>query len=249
MSDRAESHRYDSGVTEPTKAHTEPANLQPGQWTLRHLIIVLAVVAVGSAIVAPWLRLLSARQLAITGAAWATALIVAACFFNLGTFVRKRQLKGAGKCLLRVDFSLRAGHQWLWWSNVLIAIFLGVLLTAYLCIAPPSRDLDLSLALQIFNPSFLLGITLGNVLLWSSNAYGRFEICENGLVIQKSIFVRWSKITRVEWTDEPRGTLVVYANHTRHVLPIDAKDREAVRDLIAAHWSGTHRPTATEPQR
>jgi hypothetical protein len=247
MSDKSQSHRYDSGVTEPSATRIEQSKLQPGQWTLRHLVIVLAVVAVGSAIVAPWLRQISARQLAFAGLAGMVAMATAACLFGVGVWARKHQVAAAGARLLEVELTGWHAFNWLWWFFLIASFFNLGLSAIFLLNLPSDGEVPWHMAFGTVGQGFNLGAVFGNLLLCFSNANCYFELCEKGLLIQKVHFVPWNKITRMEWTDGPRGALVVYANRIRHILPMDAAGRETVRDLIAAHWSGTQESTAAAP--
>jgi hypothetical protein len=255
MSDKSQSHRYDSGVTEPSATRIEQSKLQPGQWTLRHLVIVLAVVAVGSAIVAPWLRLLPSRLLVIAGAAVMIAIVSASSTFAVGILVLKRIVVKAGRRLLQVELNDRRAFKWYRWMYCLTAAC-GVGLVALFILSMPSEvnDVWMLAVSQIAFHSFNAGMLVAHHFLQSLNTNYLFSLHDNGLVIHRTPFpwwvtqfIPWDKITRIQWSDEPSGTLVVYTNRIRHILPMDAAGRETVRDLIAAHWSGTQESTAAAP--
>jgi hypothetical protein len=236
------------GVKRQPATSDSPSKLEPGQWSLRQLVIVLAVVAVGSAIFAPWLRLISGRQLAIAGLAATVAIAVASFMFTAGMFLRKRKTAGAGRRLLQVQVKHWLAFHWSWWT-ICLAVLGGVALVAvFILILPSKGEIPTPIAVQIALHSVNAGMLSGLLLLWSANAACLLEVHDNGLLIQRSQFVPWGQITRMDWTSGPDVNLIVQAEHARYCFAIDEPDREAVRELIALYWSGTPRPAVAEPQ-
>jgi hypothetical protein len=236
------------GVNESSPTRADSSKLEPGQWTLRHLVIVLAVVAVGSAILGPWLRQISARQLAFAGLAAAMAVAVASFTFTFGMFLRKRKAAGAGRRLLQVQVKHWLAFNWSWWT-LCFAALCGVGMVAVLILILPSKgEIPTAIAFPIAHQSLIAGMLGGLLLLWSANAACLLEVHDNGLLIQRSQFVPWGQITRMEWTSGPDANLLVQARDTRYCFAIDEPDRDAVRELIALYWSATPRPAVAEPE-
>jgi hypothetical protein len=236
------------GVKKPPATSDSESRLEPGQWTLRQLVIVLAVVAVGSAILAPWLRVISGRQLAIAGLAATMAIAVASFTFTFGMFLRKRKTAGAGRRLLQVQVKHWLAFNWSWWT-LCFAALCGVAMVAVFILNLPSKgEIPSHFAVQIALHSVSAGMLGGLLLLWSANAACLLELHEQGLLIQRAQFVPWGQITRMEWTSGPGANLIVQAGHTRYCFAIDEPDRDAVRELIGLYWSGTSRPAVADPE-
>ena len=206
---------------------------QPGQLGTRHLLGVMAVVCVVAALSASRLRSLPWERSAEVAVHWLLVAAVAAGLHYRTALARRRNRTSSGELLLRVMRRPVTERK-----RKLIAGFLTAAVVfdavAISLLAPTVSVWDLAMRGSLYALCWLF---IGQGLLWAAcldhwltNVYWA-EFREHGLLTHGRYYP-WANVTRIGWSPEKPGKLVILHSGNYDAMTIDPAMHEAVTKVL-----------------
>jgi hypothetical protein len=211
------------------------------QFKLKTILIGVGVVALLSAVIAPWVRQLAPEQQQWVGIQAAGAMIGFGVAVGLRLLWYRRRQKRIGDLLI----SLRPTRGWS--KRVRVLLFASLLLGSHLISQAYFRSLkDLHNVEKIewFNSLVLMSAFLGGCLLSLGESRYSLQLYERGTVLDGMRY-SWDALRYVRWNDAT-GDLSIAAQLSISHANVPIEDRASVTSLLERNC-GAGVLTAVDP--
>ncbi len=207
------------------------------QFSLRSMLVVMLMVAIISAVIAPAIRAWDTQRQLLFGAhAAVTLLLLGAGTVGLCAERRKVERK-AGAILFRTvaKGSKRVRLQQGFWLAVSVAVMIAYWFVFSAAAAGRARSQQWS---DLLYYTILLATWAPRTLtnFWWRVGAGVVEVAENGLILQGVMLKPWNKMESYRWASHVRNRLLIHEHQgtwpfTRHI-DVGPEDRAAMEQVL-----------------
>ena len=216
----------------------------PLQYNLRHLLVAMLVIAIGSAALAPWIRDLTRGQWLRLASGVGLAGVILACVLLLGSYQYLRARRQLGSVGWEITGALRGqgttAARFLPYYFLISAAVSALLLSAFEFLA----DNKQLVVFQLFQ-SFNIGMGAGMGLLGIRCPLDRVLLGENG-ILASNAFIPWDKVW-YSWVKDGKPTPILLRTSSWAIfeLQVPLESEESVADFLqgrARTWDHPWRP-------
>ena len=201
------------------------------KFQLRSLLLTIAAVGVVLTPIAPWYRSINERQQSVFGSFFLVAAMGMAAAAVLLVPLRRFRRRRMGECLLRFSTTRRSPDTFVW-TFILVISGLMICSEIYFAVTrqglrpEPIETMSLVVVFE-FGFIFTVGV-LGSLSRW----YMLLEICEEGILANGVVGLKWSSMKEVGWVKES-GYLRLKMRHGDIRCDVPADERDLLESILA----------------